>query len=253
MRSAINEFLSFFARPNPRFECDVPELTSYEEMLQKLEKGDKDTMSTFNWAKKHYKKTGEAIKAQWQEFAEIERGQVRASIPLTHEFFEPAKPATLVKLKEALRGASDTLFELYVSHDGAQIYVDQEDPETGIYFISLSEMNEALSGIREWFEGLDDDPEPEQDEQGMEILYSLPDWFDSSICFGAVACAAERFILAVDGPFRGSVFRFDHDPLCLIQVTRSFDEFLKLLTTEPVAFVAGQCGYYDAIAFSADS
>lgn len=231
----------------------MPELTSYEEMLQKLETGDEDTLSTFNWAKKHYKKTDEAIKAQWREFAAIERGQVRDLIPLTHEFFEPATPKTLVKLKADLRGASDTLHELYASHDGAQIYVDLEDPETGIYFISLAEMNEALSGIREWFEGFDDDPEPEQDEKGMEILYSLPDWFNSSICFGAVACAAERFILAVDGPFRGSVFRFDHDPLCLIQVTRSFDEFLRLLVTEPVSFVAKQCGYHDASSFSADS
>lgn len=250
MRSAIDTFLALVSQRNPRFEPDLSKLLRFEALIQKLDSGDQTALAIFNTEKQRCNQTDEGMKAYWLQLAADERRQQRRQIPLRHEFGSPPKPSFLDAFEFELQGASDSLYELYARHDGAQVFVDPDNSDSsGFMFISLSEMEKERTMIREWFESFDDDDsEHEQDKNGMQTYYFLPDWFDSSICFGAFSNSADRCILAVEGPLRGSVFIFDH-PSTLSQRTKSFDEFLRLLVAEPASYAGS---YFDGFTFRAD-
>lgn len=144
------------------------------------------------------------------------------TVPVTHFLEGPPSEADLEAFAEYLDGASPALIEFYGRHEGGALFVHGPDGEDGLFFLPIEEMERARVDILDWY---DDDEAPEE---------GVPDWFESAVAFGMVGAAAERFLLPTEGPHRGAVFIFEHDPLGMRRLAVSFEDFLAWLMAEPV-------------------
>jgi len=248
---SINAFLAFCMKRNPRFVHPIPQRTPYEQMLVDLDDGDPAVQTAFNWARQAQNASAETILAEWRRYAESERASIRRRVAVSHALAPPPARAALDGLRAQLDGASPGLLEFYNLHDGAGLFVDSDDGGSGLFFFPIAEMAAERDGVTERLE----QPALETVEDGRLQIYGKPPWLDSAVVFGGFGYAPERLLLPTEGEYRGGVFLFNHDPLQLMRVSDSFDEFLGQLCGQPIALLGGYGGasYQGASAYEFDT
>jgi hypothetical protein len=236
--AAIETFLGFCARRNPRLIHPVPQHTPYELMLLDLARGDRAVRAAFDWAKSAQQASDEAVLADWKRQAAGERAAIRRVVPLRHRLAPPPREAAWHGLEAQLDGASGALLELYRRHDGAELFVDAGDGGSGLFCYPIAEMAAEHEALAERLDG----PTMEILEDGNLQVFGRPDWLDGALVFAGFGYAPERLLLPTRGEHRGSVFLFSHDPLRLLRLHHTFDGLLDELGRNPIALLGAYGG-----------
>lgn len=245
MKTAVTEFLAMFRDGAGRFRVDLPEETPHQKMVRGYEAREPEMIEVMKLVLPDGSTEAQEL-ALWKERALAERAGLRPFVNVRHEV-QPAGGDDLGLYEETLRDAAPDLLRLYQSIRSAQLYVDTEDPEGGLRFFPVPEMATQREYVRGWLE--DDDEGFEESESGDELeLMGMPPWLDDAVVFAGIGQAAERFVLACDGPHKGSVFAFEHDPLGMRRVAQSFEQFLRLVRNKPLD-VAKWVGICDAVEY----
>ena len=240
---------TFVARHDPHFVMHIPDETSYEEMVRKYEAGDKGMLQTMRFVLKPGVSAEDEL-ARWKQYARDERAELRDTVPVTFFLEAPPSEADLEAFAEYLDGASPALLEFYRRHEGGALFVHGPDGDDGLFFLPIEEMERARVDILDWYDGDDEETVEETDGDGILEIMGVPDWFESAVTFGMVGAAAERFLIPTEGPHRGAVFMFDHDPLGMRRLAPSFEDFIEWLMTEPTK-AAELTGLHGAASYQA--
>lgn len=237
----IDRFLGFCAQPNHRLIHAVPQHTPYELMLLDLARGDAAVKAAFQWAKTAQQASDEAVLADWKRQAASERAGIRREVPLRHRLASAPGEAAWLSLSVDLEGACDTLLEFYRRHDGAELFIDAENPGCGLFCYPIAEMAAERDAVAERLDG----PAMEIMEDGRLQVYGRPDWLTSAVVFAGFGYAPDRLLLPTRGEHRGSVFLFSQDPPQLLRLEHSFDGLLDQLLRQPAALLSqyGGPGY----------
>lgn len=244
--AVIARFEAFAAADQPRFEMRIPEETPYEQMVRKYEAGDPGVHQTMKLVLEPGAPAEDEL-ARWKQYAIDERAALRDTVPVSHYLEGPPSEADLDAFAEYLDGASPALVAFYALHEGGALFVHGPDGDDGMFLLPIAEMEPARVDILDWYDNDDGPVEEVDDGEALEVL-GVPDWFESAVTFGMVGAAAERFLLPTEGPHRGAVFIFEHDPLGMRRLAPSFEDFLASLMQEPLKF-AQLTGLYDATAY----
>ncbi|MFN3580730.1 MAG: SMI1/KNR4 family protein [Pseudomonas sp.] len=241
----VTTFLSHFQSSQGRFRMLIPEETAYEKMVREYEAGIPHMLEVMRLVVSD-ESTEEKELVLWKERAVAERSRLRTFVRVQHTLNAPDDTGWQ-DLQNMTKGASESLVCLYQRLDSAELYVDEEESESGLRFYPVSEMCDELEYVRSWLQEDEGDYEESEWDGQLELL-GLPPWLDETVVFGGIGLAAERFLLACGGPYRGKVLAFDHDPLGMRVVADSFELFLEQIMNEPLR-VAHWTGIYEPISY----
>jgi len=122
-------------------------------------------------------------------------------LPVTHQFAGPADPARIAALRKQYGAPADALLDAYALHDGAALYIAQE--QVGFHFLPLSDWEAHADDVMSWAENVTWNGEPEE----------LPPYLKSAIAFGYTPGDSERWILITEGQWAGQVMLSDTDAI----------------------------------------
>lgn len=234
--ASIQAFLAFCAQPRPRLVRPAPQRTPYEQMLADLHNGDAAVTAAFEWARQAANASAETILAEWRRTAAAERAAIRLRVPLRHQL-KPAPAAAALQALGAALPEGGGLLELYRLHDGAELFVD-DDEGGGLFLYPIAEMQAEGEALAERLEG----PPVETEEDGRLQIYGRPPWLDSALVFAGFGYAPDRLLLATNGEHAGAVFLFNHDPSQLLRLAPRFDAWLDQLRNQPLALLGAYGG-----------
>ena len=181
-----------------------------------------------------------------------EESNSRSCVNIKHILYPPPEKSVLSLLESYLGDSSSELINFYKNYNGADLFMDVDDQENGLFFYPIAEMESEKNEVLEWFEIVKDEEPEEITDEGEELeIYGYPEWLESSVVFAGFGYAPERFLIPVKGQYKSKVFLFDHDPMRLLLIANDFSEFLDQLRKDPVRLMSrfGGESYYDAIEY----
>jgi hypothetical protein len=151
-------------------------------------------------------------------------------VRLCHVLNAPASAKDLALLRSIL-GARAAQFEvIYAAHDGFVLYKDSLSDAAGIEALPIAQWNEAGENMRQWFEQLDDE--------------SDPDHIRTGVAFATAPQSGNYFVMPVEGPNAGKVFYADHDGWYESHFAKDFGEFIIRVTSNPAHLLSEELGCY---------
>ena len=136
-----------------------------------------------------------------------------------------------LKVLHSMLGIHAASFEgIYAAHDGFVLYKDSLSDKAGIEALPICQWQEAGDDMRQWFEHLDDE--------------SDPDHIRSGVAFATVPQSGNYFVVPVKGPNAGKVFYADHDGWYESHFAADFAEFITRVTSNPVHLLSEELGCY---------
>lgn len=151
--------------------------------------------------------------------------------PCTHEFGVLPSTADLHVLQSLDDATRDAVSALYASHAGARFFVVDNWP--GLILAAPHEWQDLAEEMAVWWCEFD---EGELDEDLREML-------DSALVFGGIEGAATYFVLVRAGELNGHVALFSHDGMELISLSPSFADFLGMIPTKGIDWIASDVRY----------
>ena len=168
-------------------------------------------------------------------------------IPLHHALDAPASAAELQWLADRTRSASPELLDLYRVANGGRLFSNALDPEECFFFVSTGDMESEKKGLEPWILPRTEEPGYEYAEElspdGRLDLFGPPPWWNTAIVFAGFGYMAERFFLAVEGPWRGQVFAYVHDGDFSVRMYESVAAMIDHICREPAAFFQWAVNY----------
>lgn len=241
----VTTYIDHFLGTRGRFRLQLPNETPYERMVREFEAGKPEMLETMRLVLPRGSTASNEL-TLWKEYAATERAKLRESVSVRHTV-NVEDSGSLRRSTQWPDRIGENFVRFYQHIHSAELYVDEGDSEGGLRFYPVSVMSDELEGVRCW---LEDDPEGyvESESEGKLELLGMPPWLGDTIVFGGVGQSAERFLLACDGPYRGSVLAFDHDPPGMRIAANSFELFLSRIIEEPLS-VARWIGLYKPVAY----
>lgn len=149
---------------------------------------------------------------------------------LCHVLNAPASARDLALLR-AMLGAHAAPFEaIYAAHDGFVLYKDSLSDAAGIEALPIARWSEAGDDMRQWFEHLDDETDPDHIRTG--------------VAFATAPQSGNYFIVPVEGPNAGKVFYADHDGWYESHFAKDLGDFITRVTSNPVQLLTEELGGY---------
>jgi len=149
---------------------------------------------------------------------------------LRHVLNAPATAQDLALLKSVLGVHASQFEEIYAAHDGFVLYKDSLSDAAGIEALPIAQWREAGDEMRQWFENLDDE--------------SDPDHIRSGVAFATAPQSGNYFVMPVEGPNAGKVFYANHDGWYESHFAIDFSEFIIRVTNNPVHLLSEELGCY---------
>ncbi len=168
---------------------------------------------------------------------------VQPPVPVEHHWCEPASAEALRWLEQALCGSADGLLDLYREAGGARLFAKWGNPEDGLLFIPVEEMESEKEELATWIFMHENDPElsmpyEEYEDEGVLTLQGTPPpWWEGAVVFSGFGYAPERIFVVTDGAHRGKVFVYEHESDASSLLAGDFDAFLRLVMTDPAHFM----------------
>jgi hypothetical protein len=116
-------------------------------------------------------------------------------VRVKHQANGPASANSFAKLRKQYGAAADALLDAYAVHDGAALFVVDEEP--GFVFLPVADWSEHRDDVMSWAREVTWQDEPEE----------IPGWLESVIPFGYTPGDSKRWLLATSGPHTGKVLR----------------------------------------------
>jgi SMI1-KNR4 cell-wall len=149
---------------------------------------------------------------------------------LSHVLNAPASAQDLALLRSMLGALAAQFEELYAAHDGFVLYRDSLSDAAGIEALPIAQWSEAGDDMRQWFEHLDDE--------------SDPDHIRTGVAFATAPQSGNYFVMPVEGPNAGKVFYADHDGWYESHFANNFGEFIARVTSNPAHLLSEELGCY---------
>lgn len=149
---------------------------------------------------------------------------------LSHLLNAPASASDLAVLRSMLGANSAQVEDVYRAHDGFVLFKDSLSDTAGIESLPISQWQDACEDMRQWFEHLDDE--------------SDPDHIRTGVAFATVPQSGNYFVIPIEGPNAGKVFYADHDGWYESHFAKDFDEFITRVTTNPAHLLSEELGCY---------
>ena len=141
------------------------------------------------------------IRASLSEYDRKGKDSDWITVPVTHQFGDPADTALLQRMRAPYGAVIDDLLAAYARHDGAALYVAGE--EAGFHFLPIAQWAEHGENVMDWATNVTWGNDPEE----------LPDYLESAIAFGFTPYDSERWILVTQGKWAGQVMLSDTDTI----------------------------------------
>ena len=141
------------------------------------------------------------IRASLSEYDRKGKDSDWITVPVTHQFGDPADTALLQRMRAQYGAVIDDLLAAYARHDGAALYVAGE--EAGFHFLPIAQWAEHGENVMDWATNVSWGNDPEE----------LPDYLESAIAFGFTPYDSERWILVTQGKWAGQVMLSDTDTI----------------------------------------
>ncbi len=145
-----------------------------------------------------------------------------------HELNLPASPEALAKVAELPEQVAKQLEDFYKRHNGFTLYQDILSEAAGIRLFGIEGWEAAAAAMREWYEDLGEDEDPDCIVDGLVI--------------GEVPESGNYFVMPTRGPQIGKVFYTDHDGWYEGPFAENFDTFLLRLIEEPASLLSEELG-----------
>lgn len=151
-------------------------------------------------------------------------------LPVQHRTHGPAKPKVIEGLRKQYGPAADELLDLYLRHDGCDLFIANGEP--GFMFAPIADWPSHRERVMEWAREVTWADEPDE----------VPDYLESSIPFGWIDGDSERWLLVTRGPHAGRVMLSDTDVIEDEPRFQSIGEVLASLTLD-TRRILGSGGY----------
>jgi hypothetical protein len=149
---------------------------------------------------------------------------------LSHVLNAPASASDLASLQSMLGAHAVKVEDIYRAHNGFVLYKDSLSDAAGIEALPISQWQEAGDDMRQWFEHLDDESDPDHIRTGV-ALATAPQ-------------SGNYFVIPVEGPNAGKVFYADHDGWYESHFAKDFEEFITRVTSKPAHLLSEELGCY---------
>ena len=149
---------------------------------------------------------------------------------LCHVLNGPASAQDLAVLRSKLGVRATQFEEIYAANDGFVLYKDALSDAAGIEALPIARWSEAGDDMRQWFEDLDDE--------------SDPDHIRTGVAFATAPQSGNYFVMPVEGPNAGKVFYADHDGWYESHFAKDFSEFITRITSNPAHLLSEELGCY---------
>lgn len=149
---------------------------------------------------------------------------------LRHVLNAPASDEDLAVLRSMLGAHAAQFEQVYAEHDGFILCKDSLSDAAGIEALPIAQWSEAGDDMRQTFEHLDDE--------------SDPDHIRTGVAFATAPQSGNYFVMPVEGPNAGKVFYADHDGWYEAHFAENFEEFITRVTSDPAHLVAEELGCY---------
>lgn len=149
---------------------------------------------------------------------------------LCHVLNAPASTQDLAILRSVLGAHASKFEEIYAAHDGFVLYKDLLSATAGVEALPISQWDEAGEVMRQFFEHLDDE--------------SDPDYIRTGVAFATAPQSGNYFVMPVEGPNAGKIFYADHDGWYESHFASDFGEFIVRVTNNPAQVLSEELGCY---------
>jgi hypothetical protein len=149
---------------------------------------------------------------------------------LSHVLNAPASANDLALLRSMLGAHAAQVKDFYRTHDGFVLYKDSLSRAAGIEALPISQWQDAGEEMRQWFEHLDDE--------------SDPDHIRTGVAFATAPQSGNYFVMPVEGPNAGKVFYADHDGWYESHFATDFNEFITRVMSNPAHLLSEELGCY---------
>lgn len=149
---------------------------------------------------------------------------------VTHEINPVPSPDELANLAGLPKQVSEQLEDFYKDKNGFTLYQDTLSEAAGIRVFRIDEWEEKATEMREWYEDLSEEEDPDSIMSGLVI--------------GEVPQSGNYFVIPSHGPQIGKVFYVDHDGWYEKPFADTFAEFLLRITEEPAQLLSEELGCY---------
>jgi hypothetical protein len=149
---------------------------------------------------------------------------------VSHVLNPPASASDLAQLRSMLGVHAAQAEEVYRAHDGFILYKDSLSDAAGIEALPISQWEEAGEDMRQWFEHLDDE--------------SDPDHIRSGVALATAPQSGNYFVMPVEGPNAGKVFYANHDGWYESHFATDFNEFITRVMNNPAHLLSEELGCY---------
>lgn len=134
---------------------------------------------------------------------------LKRDVSFRHDFAVP----TGVPLNLPMSGLAD----FYDTFAWLDLYRDPDSGDSAFHIGTPEEWPALEEGLRDWFDGLDDDEREEL----------LPAWIDDCVVIGEIPMSGNYLLVPLSGPQKGHVIEFDHDGFEFSDLGENLEQFVR--------------------------
>jgi hypothetical protein len=141
----------------------------------------------------------------------------------------PAK-ARLAIARQLLGSAGKLLYDFYKQHNGVDLYRGVGSDEVGLRLFPLDRWKSETAAMKKVFATMSKKERP-------EVLRR-------AVAFGEPPSTGHHFAIVTKGEGAGSILLTNHETLAADEFAPDFNEFLKIICSDPVDLLVNQLGCY---------
>lgn len=154
----------------------------------------------------------------------------RTTIALKHELGGQPSSAALGIAREQLGRHGKLLLDFYKHNDGVALYRDLHSDEAGVRLFPIARWVAETAAMKKVFASI-------AKKQRPEVL-------SRAVAFGEPPSTGHHFAIITKGEGAGSILLTNHETLSADEFAPDFNEFLKIICTDPVDLLVNQLGCY---------
>jgi hypothetical protein len=156
--------------------------------------------------------------------------QRKAVFQIQHDVREAPSSDQLTSARQLLGRSGNLLLEFYRFNDGADLYRGVGTDEVGVRFFPIDQWQGETTAMKQASASLPKGGRP-------EVL-------DRAIAFGEPPGSGHHFAIVTKGKGATSIILTNHETLAADEFAPDFNEFLKVICSDPVDLLTNQLGSY---------
>lgn len=156
--------------------------------------------------------------------------QRKTVVQIQHDVREAPSSDQLSSARQLLGRSGKLLLDFYRFNDGADLYRGVGTDEVGVRLFPIDQWQGETTAMKQVFASL-----PKGDR---------PEVLERAIAFGEPPGSGHHFAIVTKGKGAGSIIVTNHETLAADEFALDFNEFLKVICSDPVDLLTNQLGSY---------